>query len=344
MGVARAALAVAAVACACGGARQPELLADLTTARDGAAMRSLVSDKITTGGLWFSDAACAREFGEPKQIAADRVDAFAACLAKLNLRASTRKDALPDVVVLDYEPGFEIEARFVDQRITWIGYSARLATDSLPSVSAVALESRRVAGDRDGPVADSDTSARAWLRVCLDDTGGVTSVEPREITSPRVTETFIASVSQWQFKPFDVGGRALAVCAMFHLTHPPSHSVDEHEQLPYPQSGSKDTPILPPSVCESQRLAGSKLIVPDDSTKAAIQEAGPAHRTVGAFRFCIDVTGRPSDVAVLRSTGWRDYDLKIIRTIKDTWRYKPFVVDGAPHAVCTAVTFIYTQH
>jgi hypothetical protein len=58
---------------------------------------------------------------------------------------------------------------------------------------------------------------------------------------------------------------------------------------------------------------------------------------------CLDERGHPTDVVVLRSTHMEQYDLKIVRTIKDTWRYSPFVFDGRARSVCTAVTFIYTQ-
>jgi hypothetical protein len=32
-----------------------------------------------------------------------------------------------------------------------------------------------------------------------------------------------------------------------------------------------------------------------------------------------------------------------IRETMQAWRYSPFLLDGAPAAVCTAVTFIYQQ-
>jgi hypothetical protein len=48
-------------------------------------------------------------------------------------------------------------------------------------------------------------------------------------------------------------------------------------------------------------------------------------------------------VAPLKTTGFPAYDQKIGREIH-TWRYRPFWVDGRPQPVCTAVTFIYSQH
>lgn len=44
----------------------------------------------------------------------------------------------------------------------------------------------------------------------------------------------------------------------------------------------------------------------------------------------------------LRSTGFPAYDEKILRELRQ-WQYRPFLVNGKPVAVCTAVTFIYSQ-
>jgi hypothetical protein len=38
------------------------------------------------------------------------------------------------------------------------------------------------------------------------------------------------------------------------------------------------------------------------------------------------------------------YDRKLVHDLREGSRYRPFVVDGVPSPVCTAVTFIYTQH
>ena len=46
---------------------------------------------------------------------------------------------------------------------------------------------------------------------------------------------------------------------------------------------------------------------------------------------------------MLKSTGFPGYDQTITSTIKGTWRYRPFMVNGRAAAVCTAVTFIYSQ-
>jgi protein TonB len=96
-----------------------------------------------------------------------------------------------------------------------------------------------------------------------------------------------------------------------------------------------------PQALEGQRVAGDKNIVPDDVTKVEISRAGK-EKIVGSFKLCIDTDGKPSAVKQLKSTGFSKYDEKIVAGIK-TWRYKPYEVNGKAAAVCTAVTFIYSQ-
>jgi TonB family protein len=62
----------------------------------------------------------------------------------------------------------------------------------------------------------------------------------------------------------------------------------------------------------------------------------------GTFRICLDRNGRVEDLEPLRSTGYASYDRRILSTMAD-WVYSPFVVDGKPMPVCSAVTFVYDQ-
>ena len=99
---------------------------------------------------------------------------------------------------------------------------------------------------------------------------------------------------------------------------------------------------MPPAALEASRVSGEKMIEPDDATKTAIQQRG-RDKIVGTFELCLDETGAVSTVRMLKSTGFDAYDKKILDTISGTWKYKPFLVNGTPAVVCTAVTFIYSQ-
>src|SRR5689334_16240419 len=164
---------------------------------DVATIRHMLGPSVMVAGLWFPDPTCTRELAGPGEVGGGRLDELARCLAGLKLQRSPHQEQLVDVVALTYEPGFEIEARFLDMKdgpwLAWIGYEARRdRADALPTVSPEALEALRVAGTAAPEVAglDADIAAMpfhhayAWLKVCIDTQGNVTGAHVREATSP----------------------------------------------------------------------------------------------------------------------------------------------------------------
>ena len=99
---------------------------------------------------------------------------------------------------------------------------------------------------------------------------------------------------------------------------------------------------VPPTLLEGSRIAGEKMIVPNDVTKTEIQRSGKT-RLIGSFKLCLTSGGAVSSVKMLKSTGFSSYDNKILTKMRTEWRYKPYLVNGKAVPVCTAVTFIYTQ-
>jgi hypothetical protein len=93
---------------------------------------------------------------------------------------------------------------------------------------------------------------------------------------------------------------------------------------------------------EGSRIAGDKMISPDDVTKTEIQRSGK-DRVIGSFKLCLTVGGEISSVTMLKSTAFPAYDGKIQSKMRGEWRYKPYMVNGKAVPVCTAVTFIYSQ-
>ena len=60
-----------------------------------------------------------------------------------------------------------------------------------------------------------------------------------------------------------------------------------------------------------------------------------------AVKLCLDRTGVPSSVELIDSSGYPEYDRKLIAEIR-RWRYRPYEVENAGAvAVCTAVVFRY---
>ena len=114
-----------------------------------------------------------------------------------------------------------------------------------------------------------------------------------------------------------------------------------------PVPAAPAAPAAPASVAsvalDANRIAGDKNIVPDDSTQTEMRRRG-SDKVIGAFKLCLTTSGDIGSVSLVKSTGFTDYDWKIQTTIRNKWRYKPFLVNGTPSAVCTAVRFVYSQH
>jgi outer membrane biosynthesis protein TonB len=98
---------------------------------------------------------------------------------------------------------------------------------------------------------------------------------------------------------------------------------------------------VPPQALEANRIAGVKMIVPDDVTKTEISRSGK-NKLIGSFKVCITAEGNIASVSQLKSTGFPAYDSRITSTIRGDWRYRPFTMNGKPAPVCTAVTFIFS--
>jgi hypothetical protein len=106
-------------------------------------------------------------------------------------------------------------------------------------------------------------------------------------------------------------------------------------------------PAAPPTVAsvatlDANRIGGDKNIIPDDSTQVEMRRRG-MDRVMGSYKLCITATGEISTVAPVKSTGFNEYDWKIQTTIRNKWRYRPFLVNGRASPVCTAVRFVYSQ-
>jgi hypothetical protein len=97
-----------------------------------------------------------------------------------------------------------------------------------------------------------------------------------------------------------------------------------------------------PTTLEANRIAGDRTITPDSATVDAISRAG-TDKLVSTYKICITATGAIDLVSQMKGSGYPLYDEKIRNAIRSEWRYRPYVVDGKPQAVCTAVRFIYSQ-
>ncbi len=287
-----------------------------------------MGERVTLGGLSFADPACA-EFSPPQEVTPPRTKALARCLAGLPLVQSERRDALADVSILTYAPGFEIEARMIADasgaHLTWIGFEAeRDARDTTPTISGRALEALRTAGT--GEFAEG----MAWFKVCLDPTGNIARAEPRLVSSIAARDAGLAAINGWQFQPFVVAGAPRGACAMTRLT---AASDPSPEVLPYPapasEPGEEDPLLLVAGALV--HVTGNDRILPDPPDQDVPGLAG-------TFRICIDRKGNVSSVFPVNATGLRDYDRKIELVVRG-WTYRPLRDANGPIAACTIQTF-----
>lgn len=112
------------------------------------------------------------------------------------------------------------------------------------------------------------------------------------------------------------------------------------DRIPAPQAFAPDASApqtLPASAVK--RRAGEPMIVPDDETKVGLNGA----TLQASAKICVDATGKVEDVRMLASSGIASYDETIMRTIRSTWSYEPYLFEGKPIPFCTTQTFIYTQ-
>lgn len=334
-------------------------------AGDPAAVAKLLHDSVTVGQLIFDDATCAAAF-PPGEVRKEKFGELARCLAALKLQPSTREDGLGDVAVMSYGPGFEVEARILQQgsrsQLTWIGFASQDAgSPSVPTLDAAAFEALRATGQR-VPVLDAATArtidaeisptdpedvAMVWLKICLDEIGNVTLIDPYMPRSYVAMEAFIATAQTWTFRPFVYAGTAQSVCSMVRMAHP-ADKAPPVETLPLPPPPSKSKrPALSigqrqfHTLMEGKRIAGERFIVPDAETKSLVAQIRGA-KVRGTFRLCLDEAGRVESVLPMKSTGLPAYDRDLLAGMY-RWRYSPYAIDGKPVPVCTAVTFIYSQ-
>lgn len=341
-------------------------------ARNSGAIAKLLQAGLDHGALWFPDAACTKRFGKRGALETRELDAFARCLAGLELMPTTRISALPSDVVLTYKPGIEIELGFQRGKLSSVGRDHSFA-DATPMLTTQVFEALRKSGTTnldaivapklDPEAARNNGSVSAWTRICLDAKG--TATVKVDAASPAAAAAFTAAIADWTFRPFEFRGAAQPACSQSLLVYPAA-SAPSVEQLPplaaLPNADLDDDAMidfsgveisgapppppppppqnLPPTLLESLRTSGTKLISPDPATVAEIVKSGKP-RIVGSFKLCLTASGTIATVSSLKTTGYPAYDAKLEREMR-MWRFRPYLVNRVAVPVCTAETFIYS--
>jgi TPR repeat protein len=328
---------------------------DAIHGQDAAAFARLWSGTIEVTGLWFADRACARQFPRDFTLTADRQPEFLRCLATLDARVEPPSGS-QDAPVLAYDPGLAIHlgvrGRVVEQIWTDV---ARIDDPDAASIDPELLGSHLVSGTLDvrpgaaarGATGAPDGMMSVDVQVCVDRSGRVdgTRIERSTPSAEAYANAVLAAAATWRFTPFLARGKPVRVCAIETFSDSPEFQARQRERPVRAEPGGRPLNI-PPNAFSALRIAGQPAITPDDATKTALAQSANAKRIhlIGSFKLCISSSGRIQSITALKSTGVPAYDRKLIHDMREGWRYRPFLLEGVPSPVCTAVTFIYQQH
>jgi hypothetical protein len=90
---------------------------------------------------------------------------------------------------------------------------------------------------------------------------------------------------------------------------------------------------------DASRISGNSRIEAPQNVKVLMQRADD-DRVVGTIKLCVNDRGDVTRTSVARSTGYDDYDDRLVSEMSQ-WRYKPLIRDGAATPFCTFVTLVY---
>lgn len=191
-------------------------------------------------------------------------------------------------------------------------------------------------------------------KVCGDETGKITSrrlVQKSSLAAFDMESTaWVASrTRQSVFKPW---GRAVPVCDLVAVEYPDPGDGEIGGVIggvmggvaggpPPPPPPPAPPQNIPPTLLEPLRTQGTARIPPDDATKVEIAKSGKS-KVVASFKLCVSTTGAVTQVTLLKSSGFAAYD-ETLKTAMRGWAYQAYRVNDQPVAICTAVTFIYSQ-
>ncbi|HEY4058074.1 MAG TPA: hypothetical protein VGM39_15775 [Kofleriaceae bacterium] len=308
---------------------------------DVATFKSFVeSYPLLSFEVWFDDEACATSFTRAK-VQEDEMPAYVACLSKLDLV----EEGAGNWVSKD---GLVVHVLMPSDKLRVINGSIQ---DGVPFVSLEVAEKHMTSGSfivAPATPLPAGEHVAALGSACIAANGRVDSVKLTTSSNDAYRETVERATKKWKFKPFVRAGKKQPVCVTFVAGYPTARALDVADSIavappppPPPPDGAAASGSVPPRLLEGYRTGGEKVIVPDPETKAAIIKSDK-ERVIGSYKLCLDATGAITNVTTLKQTGFPAYDEKIISTMKSTWTYNGYVVDGKAVPVCTAVTFVYS--
>lgn len=108
---------------------------------------------------------------------------------------------------------------------------------------------------------------------------------------------------------------------------------------PEPVVIKKPPPIVPPNVAKGLRVGGNDQIHPPELVRVDMMHQGK-DAISATLQLCVGTDGSVESIRVLKPTGFKSYDDKIVGEVRN-WQYKPYRVDGVASPMCTVTMFVY---
>jgi protein TonB len=171
-------------------------------------------------------------------------------------------------------------------------------------------------------------------------------VAPRDTTQPvnaKVPDEEIVIITEDPGSGVGVQGGSSSSQSLFPSIGTEHFLPGTRIEAPPPAPEAPRPPrTVAPTTIEAQRVAGQKLIQPDEATKLQMARDGRV-RVQAVVKMCLSAQGDVIDTKLGQSSGYAEYDARIRDTMQ-SWKYRPYLVDNQPAPVCTQVTFIYQQN
>ena len=162
---------------------------------DASRISNILGASVIDGGFLFEDPACATKFDAARPIEPQRRNAFAQCLATLDLRPSQREHELGEVILLEYGAGYKVEARVADNKVTSVGFGSTFPIVTPRHLRALQSEQ----GNTPSLPPTLEPDAAAWIHVCVDSSGQVSTTTVMAMTSSLAAATFERSLRAGAF-------------------------------------------------------------------------------------------------------------------------------------------------
>ena len=319
---------------------------DVDDALAKSTLAKLFAKEVGVKGIAFATEPCQKAFGHAMKVSGADLGQLAECV-QIGFHVWGNQLHANKVALASYDNAV-LEVELSGASIVAIGsYGADAKDADLPTFATPISKPEFVPSAATKAAIDKTTSrrARALIKLCHDAAGKVTSKR-------LVDASGVAGFDDEALKSYDqktlvaamLAGKAIAACQLGEVTYAAPKDlvqpikIEKIESATPPPSPPK---IVSPTLLEPLRIAGTKLITPDDKTKSAIAASGKI-QVVASLKLCLDDKGTVSVVKLLRSSGFAAYDQHLDREIH-TWKYKPFIDGGVAIPVCSAVTFVYSQ-